>query len=233
MAEKQKKPNFIVRMIMPALQKEIKKFMDKDIEKKQDFFRDLNKRAQKGGIVFAGDSITDGYQLHEFFNCVLPLYNRGISGAAASQMLAGIDAHILGLAPARVVLLIGTNDLGNNESVANAFESIRKICLETEERSPKTEILLLSVYPVNDGFGDSIAQSEENNRSNITINELNAKLNDMAKGCKRVEYIDIHAKLTDSSGQMKKEYTHDGLHLTVAGYEVVTKILMPYITREG
>jgi lysophospholipase L1-like esterase len=229
MAEKQKKPNFIVRMIMPALQKEIQKFMFKDIEKKQDFFRGLNKRAQKGGIVFAGDSITDGYQLHEFFKSPLPLYNRGISGATAAQMLASLDAYIIGLAPTKAVVLTGTNDLGYGGSVEDAFESIRKLCLETGERCPKTEVLLLSVYPTNDGFGDSFAQSSESNRSNETINALNTKLRELAKPSNRVTYVDVHAKLTDATGQMKKEYTHDGLHLTVAGYEVVTEILKPFI----
>lgn len=45
----------------------------------------------------------------------------------------------------------------------------------------------------------------------------------------QVEFVPVFDSLTDQAGQLKKDYTTDGLHLSVAGYQVLTKALKGYL----
>ena len=45
----------------------------------------------------------------------------------------------------------------------------------------------------------------------------------------QVEFVPVFDSLTDQAGQLKKEYTTDGLHLSVTGYQVLTKALKDYL----
>ncbi|MEZ5396580.1 MAG: GDSL-type esterase/lipase family protein [Bryobacterales bacterium] len=61
-------------------------------------------------VVFLGDSITDGWQLNQYFPGK-PYLNRGIGGQITGQMLGRLKADVLDRKPRVVVLLGGTNDL--------------------------------------------------------------------------------------------------------------------------
>ena len=45
----------------------------------------------------------------------------------------------------------------------------------------------------------------------------------------QVEFVPVFDSLTDQVGQLKKDYTTDGLHLSVTGYQVLTKALKDYL----
>src|SRR6185503_17490626 len=68
--------------------------------------------ADKGALVFLGDSITEGWgdKLAPAFAGV-KVANRGISGDTTRGVLIRLKEDVLALEPAGVVLLIGTNDL--------------------------------------------------------------------------------------------------------------------------
>ena len=38
-------------------------------------------------------------------------------------------------------------------------------------------------------------------------------------------YIDVASTLKDENGELNKEYTYDGLHMSLRGYEVITEVL--------
>lgn len=56
-------------------------------------------------------------------------------------------------------------------------------------------------------------------RNNEKIRRINEALKEMAKQ-KGVEYIDVYSHLIDEEGNLRLEYTVEGLHLTVEGYRV-------------
>ena len=45
----------------------------------------------------------------------------------------------------------------------------------------------------------------------------------------QVEFVPVFDSLTNQEGQLKKEYTTDGLHLSIAGYQALTKALKDYL----
>jgi lysophospholipase L1-like esterase len=193
-------------------------------------FEELNAFAPKGGIVFAGDSITEGFSIHEFFPRNLPLYNRGINGISAKQLLSHSDAHFDGLKPGKIFILIGTNDLGGGDPVEEVAGTIREIALSALSSAPGVKVFLLSVYPVKPAETgrelDIIAK-----RTNEGIRDLNRRIREIAEETGAV-YIDVYPALADEKGVLKGGYTADGLHLSTAGYRSVVEVLSPYVTSD-
>ena len=64
-------------------------------------------------VVFFGDSITDSWQLDEYFPGK-PYVNRGIGGQTTPQMLVRFRQDVIDLQPKVVVILAGTNDIAGN-----------------------------------------------------------------------------------------------------------------------
>ena len=69
--------------------------------------------AEKGRVVFLGDSITDAWKLAQYFPGK-PYVNRGISGQTTPQMLVRFYPDVINLRPAAVIILAGTNDIARN-----------------------------------------------------------------------------------------------------------------------
>jgi lysophospholipase L1-like esterase len=200
------------------------KFYQRTIE---NVFTHLNAVAKPGSIVFLGDSITDFFRLNEFFPEVYVI-NRGISGDTTDGVLRRLPESVYELSPSKVFLMIGTNDLANKKSVEYISENIKKIISEIKENSPQTKIYLQSVYPVSLLKDKKIKRFIVGKRNNDDISRLNSILKTMADEME-ITYIDVYNHLVDESGNIKTEYTVEGLHLTIQGYSVVAGVLRPYI----
>ena len=200
------------------------KFYQRTIE---NVFTHLNAVAIPGSIVFLGDSITDFFRLNEFFPEVYVI-NRGISGDTTDGVLRRLPESVYELSPSKVFLMIGTNDLANKKSVEYISENIKKIISEIKENSPQTKIYLQSVYPVSLLKDKKIKRFIVGKRNNDDISRLNSILKTMADEME-ITYIDVYNHLVDESGNIKTEYTVEGLHLTIQGYSVVAGVLRPYI----
>ncbi|MBE0700517.1 MAG: lysophospholipase [Acholeplasmataceae bacterium] len=186
-------------------------------------FESLNTYAKKGGIVFVGDSITQDYNVYEYFPDLL-VYNRGIGGDTTVGLEKRLEASVFSLDPSMVVMLMGTNDFGVLESKVEAvFERIKRIVMMIKERKKEIKILLLSVYPVNETLDTRTVQP----RKNSDIQALNQKLMTLED----VLYLDLYSKLADEHGRLKEAYTVEGLHISPLGYELITKELMAVLTQ--
>ncbi|NLD26889.1 MAG: lysophospholipase [Acholeplasmataceae bacterium] len=196
-------------------------FIKSAFEQKQRSFRSYNKNAEPNGIVFIGDSITQDYNVYEYFPN-RKVYNRGIGGDTSLGLLSRLDTSVFDLNPKTVVLLIGTNDFGLMQTTADEVAArIKEIVTKIQQRLPKTRIILESVYPVNptmDGF--SVGQ-----RNNQNIKELN----EILKTIPGVTYLDLYSLLIDETGNFNPKYTLEGLHASPDGYEFITSILNEYL----
>ena len=75
-----------------------------------------NKIYDNNLIVFFGDSQIDLWWMAPSFGS-LPVVNKGISGDWALKAVNRFDKDVIALKPKLLVMLIGTNDLGNGQTV--------------------------------------------------------------------------------------------------------------------
>lgn len=190
-------------------------------------FFDLNESAEPGGIVFLGDSITDFFRVNEFFHGAYVI-NRGISGDTTDGVLKRLPESVFDLSPSKVFILIGTNDLVEKKTEQYIINNIEKIITAIQKRCPQTKLYLESIYPVSSSKNKKIKRFIVSRRNNEIISHINEGLENMAKK-RAIRYIDVYSHLLDEAGNIRLEYTVEGLHLTVRGYRVVADVLMKYV----
>jgi lysophospholipase L1-like esterase len=162
--------------------------------------------------VFLGDSMTDEGHWHKLFP-ELNLVNRGIGGDTTTGVLNRID-QVTMLAPPKLFLMIGTNDLCFNRPIPDIIKNYDKILGVLHQRIPNTKIYIESVLPFNDHiFPSRYLRTNENIKTlNVGIKKLAQTYND--------PYIDLTKYFSDKDGCLPAEYTVDGLHLNEKGYAV-------------
>lgn len=178
---------------------------------------------QPRNIVFLGDSITDGCEWSELFGNPACL-NRGISGDRSDWLLERIDAVAAGR-PRRIFLMIGVNDLAQGRTPEQIAAAVRGIVARVRELSPRTRLYIQSVLPVNgksfDNFRGHYAHAAEIPVTNALLERL--------CGEERIPWIDLYTAMADDEGNLRAEYTNDGLHLLGAGYAVWKKQIESYV----
>lgn len=180
-------------------------------------FKVQNMYARKSGIVFVGDSITQEYNVYEFYPG-MDVYNRGIGGDTTVGLLKRLDVSVFDLKPKTVVLLIGTNDLALLDTTVEViYENITQILQRIKAQFKDVDILLQSVYPVIEPKN----MEKHDKRTNENINALNKLLTTI----KDVTYINMHKHLLKDN-KLNTDYTRDGLHMNDLGYSVITNILL-------
>lgn len=185
------------------------------------------KTSPSDNFVFLGDSITEFYPLDEFYDN-LPTINSGKSGWTTNQILEEIDSLVYIYNPTKVFILIGTNDIEKGRNADDIAENIEKITKKIKKKRPNTKIYIESIYPINHTEEEKINQDIVGVRENKVIKQINKKIK---KYCDKegYTYINVYDELTDKDGNLKLEYTEEGLHLSSLGYIKVTKILYPYL----
>ena len=199
----------------------------KEQEKIQTKYRHLNQvSVVEPDILFIGDSIVEYYPLQELFGTSKTIVNRGIRGYQTGLLLENLDAHLYGGTVDKIVLLIGTNDIGKDVLVNEALNNLEAIIQSIARDYPLTEIKVLSILPVNEG--EEYKQTVYI-RTNEKIQEWNQAYQELVSAYMQVEFVPVFDSLTDQAGQLKKYYTTDGLHLSITGYQVLTKALKDYL----
>lgn len=189
-------------------------------------YADASVDTAQGATVFLGDSITELCNLNEYYPAINSC-NRGISGDTTAGMFARLKSNVIDVVPHKLVILGGTNDIGKGVAPQSIADNIKCIIQDVRQSFPDCKIYIQSVYPVNN-IRKPAFFNKTGIRSNETIDELNSLLKDICNqyGC---VYIDVNSYLKDEYGNLKSEYSIDGLHLTPVGYEQVAKIITPYI----
>ena len=154
--------------------------------------------------VFLGDSITYYYDLQKYYKNINYI-NSGISGNTTKDILDNIQTRLFDYSPKKVFLLIGTNDKTvKGYSVDDTVKNIELIISKIKNKLPDTELLVQSVYPVNDTDNSKIDHDMVHKRKNSFIKEINEKLKKVCEEY-QVTYIDMYSVLADDDG--KKDYT--------------------------
>ena len=169
---------------------------------------------QPGDIVFLGDSLTSRGRWSEMFPDV-PTYNAGIPGDTTGEVLARLE-RITSRDPAKIFLLIGTNDLSADVEVPRVSTNIEKIVAWIQSDSPDTQIYLQSLLP-----------RDKTHRS--SVENLNEKLIRIASK-RNTKWINLYPSfLNAADGSIRDDLSCDELHLTQAGYELWRETLSTHI----
>jgi lysophospholipase L1-like esterase len=179
-------------------------------------------------VVFLGDSITDGWNLAEYFPGK-PYVNRGISAQTTPNMLLRFRPDVIDLKPKVVVILAGTNDIAGNtgpmtiDEITANFQSMAELA-----RVHGIAVVLSSVTPVNNYTPKSQRFFPE--RPVTEILTLNKWLRSYAEANGYV-YLDYFSAMVDENGLLKREFAEDGLHPNAAGYKVMAALAQAAIER--
>lgn len=182
-------------------------YVDQQAERWRTQFDILGER--KGGIVFVGDSITEGGHWSEIFGNGA-IANRGIGGNTTQNVLDRIN-QIYILQPAKLFLMIGINDLNQHVPVATTLANYQRIFEGFAEHLPQTKIYVQSVLPVN-----SKSAAGAQNKDVLSLNEF-LKSESKKRG---YTYVDLHSKFVDAHGELNSTLSNDGLHLLGSGYRL-------------
>jgi lysophospholipase L1-like esterase len=170
-------------------------------------------------VAFLGDSITDGWRLHEYF-VGKPYVNRGISGQITGEMLGRMKADVLDNQPAAMVVLAGTNDLARGVALPTVKNNLAMIGMLA--RAAGIQVIFASVLPVSDYAQARPAQTPL--RPPEKILEINRFLEEHCRQNQFV-YLDYHTAMKDDRGLLRAELADDGLHPNAAGYRIMAPLV--------
>jgi lysophospholipase L1-like esterase len=182
-------------------------------------------KAGNCGLLFLGDSITDGWprggkESWALFAKYKPL-DFGISGDRTEHVLYRItNGELAGIKHKGVVIMIGTNNIGHfaDEKPEWAAAGVKKIVDVVREKQPQAKILLLGVFPRD--------KKDSPHRNAVdAINAIICKLDDGAN----VKYLDIGGKFLDDKGESPPEIMKDKLHPSAKGYQIWADAILPVL----
>ena len=203
-----------------------------DKELKVARYRELNKKALKGQIVFAGSSLMEMFPVERLLKEAGyqgVVYNRGVGGFTTAELLDALNPCVLDLAPRRVFINIGTNDLSDASlSMAGIMERYDEILTRIQAALPSVELYTMAYYPVNVEAADPAMREVLLIRTNENISLANSGVRALAKkhGAK---YIDVNDALRDELGRLREDYTIEGMHIKEEGYRAIIPALLPFV----
>jgi lysophospholipase L1-like esterase len=190
-------------------------------KRKCELFDLENVHLSHGQIVFIGDSLTDGCALDTYYAGLdLAVYNRGIGGDSTSGVLQRLKVSLFDINPSKVVLLIGVNDINGHVNKEKILGNYSKILQEISVNLPTTEVVCVSLLPVNESLKNLI--NVDIVQSNRIIMELNPKIEELATQFNYL-FVNAHPYFIDSNNLLKSELTVDGIHLNGLGYTVLSE----------
>lgn len=189
-------------------------------------YTSLTDIAPHEATVFFGDSITELCPTEEIYadymkTSGISVINRGISAETTTTMVERFEDNVIGLKPRNLVLLMGVNDLSEGTSLEQIVKNIQTMIQMTKTKSPQTHIILQAVYPINKTEREEYYEKFQiGDRDNETINQLNKKLEKLASD-EQITFLNVNEYLMNEQGELRNDYTSDGLHPNIAGYMAI------------
>ena len=199
---------------LPAKRKreETEKFIREYYQTHVEAFIEENKTLSNVDVVFLGDSLTEGYNLSQYY----PEYtavNRGIGGDTTFGLENRLQVSAYDLSPKVVCMLIGGNNL------STMFQNYEQILIELKENLPNANVVLLSLTAMGGVWA----------RNNPLAIENNQRIKSMAEYY-QFEFVDLFTPLYDyKTGEIKDGLSIDGVHFSEDGYTIVTNQIKPIL----
>ena len=193
-------------------------------------------RSGRIDLYFLGDSITrrwgatDYPQLLEHWNASFHGWNAGNfgwGGDKVENILWRIEnGELDGVNPRVVVLMAGTNDVGNQLPIdgveaasARISAGIGTLLQAVRIRAPQATVILIGILP-----------RADNPAVMPVIDGINQRISRLADG-RSVRFLNINPRLTTADGALLAGMTMDQLHPALPGYRVWAEALEPQLTQ--
>lgn len=173
-------------------------------------------------IVMLGNSLTNGAEWHELFNNQ-KVVNRGITGDTAQGIIDRLKPVTDGK-PAKIFLLTGANDISHHLTADSIATAIAELVEAIRQQTPGTKLYVQSILPINNKFGryKNMIDKEQ------VVLDVNARLEPRLENM-GVTWLNVYPLFADENGNLREDYTNDGLHLLGPAYLVWRDYLLPYI----
>jgi lysophospholipase L1-like esterase len=172
-------------------------------------------------VVLMGDSITEFWlKIQPDFFSNKPYYiGRGISGQTTPQMLVRFRQDVIELQPDVVVILAGVNDIAGNTGPTTNEKIVGNIISMIElAHANEIKVILCSVLPA------ANFNWRPNDKAAETIIQLNQLIQSYAKQ-QHIPYVDYHTAMADAKNGLPKEFSEDGVHPNLKGYQTMSPLL--------
>lgn len=187
------------------------------------FYRAENERLLAGPTrpqaVFIGDSITEYWREGDPALFGARIANRGITGQTSQQLLLRFRQDVIALAPQVVQIEVGINDIAANTGINRPQDLIDNVetMIELAE-AHGIAVIVAGVFPA-----ETIPTRQDISGVGPRIRQLDARLRELAARRGAV-FADYHAALAGPDGAPRPGLTHDGLHLSDAGYAAIRPV---------
>ena len=151
-------------------------------------------------------------------------------------MLENMDVQVFDTEPSKIFINIGTNDISNpsisfEEALTHTITNYEKILVQIKEKLPETQVYMMACYPVKEDAPlpeGEWGRTMFKNRNNTNIPIANEEVKKLADKF-GYTYIDVNNGLTDVNGNLKEEYTIEGVHMYANAYRCVLENLKQYL----
>ena len=223
--------------IKSVINNAIYKSMQEQKNNKLKTYKMLNHYAKKGQILFVGSSLMEWFPINEMqltLEKELIIYNRGIAGYVLLELLATMNECIFDLEPSKIFINIGTNDMNSPDYKKDEIiKNYDKVLTKISERLPSCKVYVMAYYPVNaeadfESGDKEYVKSILRTRSNAAIMEANKALEELAKK-HDYKFINLNYGLMDAKGNLKEEFSVEGIHMWPNAYAVILETMKQYL----
>jgi len=177
------------------------------IEQKEKLFYEMK------DITLIGNSLFDNWKIEKLNNNSVA--NLGIAGISTEQYQEYIlDVNKIKYLANKIFVMTGTNDIVdkslNFEVILNNINKLIKSLLKINKVSKIYFIEIPSIAFRMDRSKEKIFRLNEYLKNNLD---------------EKIEYIEVNEYMTDDFGNLRLEYTYDGLHFNEEGYKILKEIL--------
>jgi lysophospholipase L1-like esterase len=179
---------------------------------------DARVRRRDGAIVFVGSSSIRLWNLGESFPDH-PTINRGFGGSQIVDSVHFADRIVTLHSPPAIVFYAGDNDIASGKSPEQVAADYAAFVAAVREKLPESKIIYIGIKP-------SIARWKLVDK----VRAANKLIQTAAAQDEHQVFIDVDEPMIGEDGTPRKElFRDDGLHLSAAGYELWTKLVMPHL----
>jgi len=180
--------------------------------------RDTKQPPPKGEILLCGSSSARGWNVGKYFPDH-KVVNRGFGGSQIPDSTAFAERIILPLEPRIILLYAGDNDIAGGKPPEAVCESFKVFVKKVHDALPKCRIVFIAIKP-------SIARWKLVEK----MREANRLIKAVTEADERLGYVDTDTPMIGPDGLPRKElFVKDGLHLSPEGYELWTKLVLPFL----